>query len=334
MKADDGRGLMLTVLASASLGAAITAWGVATRPGNGAGDGGVPPAATPEYGRRLLRETARLIGPDRQEPNRRYTGNRLACASCHLDIGLEPGTLSLLASSDRYPRVSGRDGGMRDLRDRINGCMQRSMNGRALPRDSVEMIAMEAYIVDLGRRFDAMSAALRRPAEPAAFVEPERAADVDAGRRVYEQRCQVCHGLDGEGLQAGTNPADGYTFPPLWGPDSFNDGAGMHRVLTAARFIKARMPFGDADLTDEQAYDVAAYVNAQPRPAMSDLERDYPDRTAKPVDSPYPPYADPFPREQHRLGPFGPIRAYYEELAVRESAAAEEAGARSTGSSN
>jgi thiosulfate dehydrogenase len=86
----------------------------------------------------------------------------------------------------------------------------------------------------------------------------------------------------------------------------------MHRVLTAARFIKARMPLGQADLSDDQAYDVAAYINSHPRPQMSGLEADYPDRSKKPVDSPYPPYADPFPIEQHRLGPFAPIRAYYE----------------------
>jgi thiosulfate dehydrogenase len=46
---------------------------------------------------------------------------------------------------------------------------------------------------------------------------------------------------------------------------------------------------------------------------MANLEQDYPERERKPVDSPYPPYADPFPVEQHRLGPYGPIRAYYEQ---------------------
>jgi thiosulfate dehydrogenase len=100
-------------------------------------------------------------------------------------------------------------------------------------------------------------------------------------------------------------------FPPLWGPDSFNDGAGMHRVLTAARFIKARMPLGQADLTDDQAFDVAAYINVQPRPQMANLEKDYPDRTTKPVDNGYGPFADPFPLEQHQLGPFQPIEAFY-----------------------
>ena len=110
------------------------------------------------------------------------------------------------------------------------------------------------------------------------------------------------------------NPQDGYLFPPLWGADSFNNGAGMTRVLTAARFIKARMPLGAADLSDDQAYDVAAYMNSHARPQKSDLEKDFPDLTLKPVDSPYPPYADPFPQEQHRLGPFAPIREYYNSL--------------------
>jgi thiosulfate dehydrogenase len=88
----------------------------------------------------------------------------------------------------------------------------------------------------------------------------------------------------------------------------------MHRVLTAARFIKARMPLGKPDLTDDQALDVAAFINSQPRPQMENLDRDYPDRTAKPVDNGYGPFADSFPLRQHQYGPFGPIEAYYKKL--------------------
>lgn len=103
-------------------------------------------------------------------------------------------------------------------------------------------------------------------------------------------------------------------FPPLWGPDSFNDGAGMGRVLTAARFIKARMPLGKPDLTDDDAFDVAAFINSKPRPQMANLERDYPDRSTKPIDNPYGPYADSFPQDQHKFGPFQPIDAFYKAL--------------------
>lgn len=273
-----------------------------------------PAGATEEYGRRLLRNTAHYLGPDHDNPNMRFSGTQMACASCHLDIGTKPGTLSLLPSSPKYPGFSGRDGRMRDLRDRINGCMERSMNGLPLPRDSIEMMAMERYILGLNDQYLAMGATRRTPDEQPPFVEPDRAAGVAAGKLVYENRCQICHGADGLGLMATINPSDGYLFPPLWGHDSYNNGAGMNRVLTAARFIKARMPLGQADLTDDQAYDVSAYINSQSRPIKSNLQIDYPDRAKKPLDSPYPPYADNFPYQQHKIGPFKPIREYYEQL--------------------
>jgi len=325
MNLDKQRGnFLIAALTTGALGAALVGGTLIVErasPGDGSS---TPISATPEYGQRLIRETPALLGPDQPDPEMRYTGARIACASCHIESGMKPGTLSLVETASRYPRFSGRDGGMGDLRQRINGCMQRSMNGHPLPRESVEMIAIESYILGLADRYAATSESRRLPDEQPKFVEPDRAADVEAGRIVYEERCLVCHGADGAGLMATTDPLDGYLFPPLWGPDSFNDGAGMHRVLTAAQFIKARMPFGLADLTDDQAYDVAAYVNSQPRPAMANLELDYPDRSLKPVDSPYPPYADPFSREQHRYGPFRPIREYYEQQKRETPAATSE----------
>lgn len=265
-----------------------------------------------DYGRRLVRETAALMGPGNEDPAMRYSGTYMDCASCHLDTGTRPGTLSLLQATDRYPRFSGRDGGDRDLRDRINGCMTRSMNGRELFRDSIEMRSIEMYVNNLNAQYSVMGESRRQAHEPPAFVEPNRVADVEAGRLVYEARCQTCHGDNGEGLLATSEKREGYLFPPLWGSDSFNNGAGMTRLLTAARFIKARMPLGQEDLNDDEAYDVAAFVNSHERPQRNNLEVDYPDLTRKPVDSPYPPYADEFPIEQHRLGPFAPIREFYE----------------------
>jgi thiosulfate dehydrogenase len=316
----EARGFWLAAVATGLLGTAAVVGALLHERSAESVSADMPVLATVDYGRRLLRETPALMGPDQPDPAMRYTGARLACASCHLETGTKPGTLSLLQTASRYPRPSGRDGGVRDLRDRINGCMLRSMNGRELPRDSVEMIAMEAYVNHLGDRYAASSESRREPSEPAAFKEPDRAADPGAGEVVYGERCAVCHGADGQGLRATLDPADGYVFPPLWGQDSYNDGAGMHRVLTAAGFIKARMPLGQPDLTDAQAYDVAAYINSHPRPAMSGLERDYPDRAAKPVDSPYGPYADPFPAERHKYGPYGEIRAWYAAQRAAEPA--------------
>lgn len=271
----------------------------------------VPEHATEEYGRRLVANTVELLGPDHPDPDKRYSGGRLNCASCHLATGTDPGTLALLQTAEHYPRFSGRAGNMTDVEDRINECMQRSMNGKPLPLDSPEMIAIAAYLRSLGSRYEAMGASLKKADEPAAFKTPARAASPENGARVFVERCAACHGADGLGLLATGEQSKGYLFPPLWGPDSFNNGAGMHRVLTAARFIKARMPLGEPTLTDDEAFDVAAFINSKPRPEMPNLDVDYPDRAAKPVDNPYGPFADDFPAEQHKYGPFQPIEAHY-----------------------
>lgn len=275
--------------------------------------GGVQAEATAEYGRRLIAQTNLLIGPDHPDPEMRYTGNRLNCGSCHLQSGEVTGQLSLTETYQKYPRYSGRDGREADLKDRIDGCMERSMNGRVLPRDGVELNAMVAYIQALSEQHAAMPAAARIVDEPSPFRTPDRAASPEAGRSVYALKCALCHGRDGLGLLASSDPRRGYIFPPLWGDDTYNNGAGMTRVITASRFIKAKMPLGKPDLADDQAYDVAAFINAQPRPLMSQdrLNLDYPDKSTKPVDSPYPPFGDPFSVEQHRLGPFGPIEDFY-----------------------
>jgi len=308
---DMRKGLLLSLVSTAVIGAMVVLVALNREPAVETIAMNDAPAPTPEYGQRLLRETTKHLGAGQADPAMRYSGNGLDCASCHLESGTSPGTLSLLQTAARYPRFSGRDGGERDLRDRINGCMERSMAGKPLPRDSVEMIAMESYILELSRQYGAMSPAKTAFIEPPSFAEPDRRADLAAGEIVYMEKCKICHGENGEGLRATTDIGEGYVFPPLWGPDSYNNGAGMNRVLTAANFIKARMPLGQADLNDDEAFDVSAYINSKPRPLKEGLEEDYPELFRKPVDSPYPPYADPFPQEQHQYGPFAPIRAYY-----------------------
>jgi thiosulfate dehydrogenase len=148
--------------------------------------------------------------------------------------------------------------------------------------------------------------------------EPGRAADLDNGAKVFANTCAVCHGKDGLGQRAATGA--GYQFPPLGGPDSYNNGAGMTRVLTAAAFVRHNMPLGTTFdtpvLSDADAYDVAAYMNSFERPSKSNLEKDFPNKMQKPVDTPYGPYVDDFPAEQHKYGPFDPIRAKLRELAV------------------
>ena len=262
------------------------------------------------YGRRLFVETASLIGPEVTSPTMRYAGNNLSCQSCHLVAGTQAFALPMIGVFAAFPAYMARENEVRTIEDRVEGCMERSMNGRALPPDGREMKAMVSYLqfLSTGQPVGRNTEGRGTPALPLL----DRAADVERGRRVYAATCQACHQADGLGLRRGRKgDAGGYLYPPLWGPDSYNDGAGMHRLIASANFIRANMPFGTTyrlpALSVDDAWDVAAYVNSHPRPARARRDLDYPDRSKKPVDAPFPPFADSFPLEQHRLGPFTPM---------------------------
>jgi thiosulfate dehydrogenase len=262
------------------------------------------------YGRRVFSETSGVIGPEVRDPSMRYAGNNLSCQSCHLQAGTQRYGMPMIGVYGLFPVYIARENEVRTIEDRIQGCMERSMNGRSLPVDGREMKALVAYM-----QFLSTGVPPGKPVEgrgTPALPLLDRAASPDRGAEVYAQRCVMCHQRDGQGLRKGRHgDRKGYLYPPLWGPDSFNDGAGMHRLIASASFIRANMPFGTRYnapvLSVEEAWDVAAYINSQPRPARANLELDYPDRTRKPVDAPFPPFADEFPLTQHRLGPFRPI---------------------------
>jgi thiosulfate dehydrogenase len=122
------------------------------------------------------------------------------------------------------------------------------------------------------------------------------------------QKCQRCHGPDGCGVFSADSTK--YIYPPLWGEHSYNTGAGLFRISRFAGYVKDNMPFGasrdEQQLTDKEAWDVAAFVNSQPRP-QKDFHKDWPDISRKPVDHPFGPYADSFSEHQHKYGPFAPI---------------------------
>ncbi|MDG1572926.1 c-type cytochrome [Robiginitalea sp. M366] len=264
-------------------------------------------------GYELVAHTADYLGPEAPDPEMRFTGNHMNCTSCHLKAGTQAGAASWVGVAARFPQFGGRSNRVGTLEDRINGCMERSMNGRKLPVDSEPMQAMVAYMEWLGEDLPEAEAAAYQ-GFPRLKI-PEGAVDLQAGEAVYAKDCAVCHGAGGQGI---SKPDGGYIYPPLWGPDSFNDGAGMHRVLTAAQFIKGNMPYGLATrespvLTDEEAFQVAGYINSFDRPHKTGTEADYPDRTLKPVSTPYGPWADDFSPQQHQYGPFPPIIAYYKE---------------------
>jgi thiosulfate dehydrogenase len=185
--------------------------------------------------------------------------------------------------------------------------MERSLNGKTLPEDSREIQAMIQYINWLGRN-------IPRGETPngsgiAALPFPGRAADPARGKEIYAAKCANCHAPDGRGVMA----IDGktYTYPPLWGQHSYNIGAGLYRLSRFAGYVKYNMPFGvtfrSPQLTDEACWDVAAFVNSQPRPGM-DISADWPSLLGKPVDHPFGPFADGFSEKQHKFGPFQPIK--------------------------
>jgi thiosulfate dehydrogenase len=272
-----------------------------------------------KYGYALMTDTANQIGPTVADPAKRFTGNNLNCQSCHLQAGTQPYAMPLVGVWGQFPQYRGREGDVVLLEDRINGCMERSMNGRALPHSSREMKAYLAYMKWLSTGIP--DGAKLVGAGVLAVKEPDRAADVGHGKVVFERLCAVCHGANGLGQRAATGA--GYQFPPLWGPDSYNNGAGMARLLTAAAFVKSNMPVGTTyeapALNDDDAYDVAGFINSAERPLKADLAKDYPNRLQKPVDAPYEPYADDFSLAQHKLGPFGPIRVQLKDLATQSA---------------
>ncbi len=269
-----------------------------------------------KYGHALFTNTASEIGPASQDQAKQYAGNNLGCASCHLQGGTQPYAMPVTGVWGQFPQYRGREGEVGTLEDRINGCMERSMNGRALSLNGREMRAFLVYMKWLSTGVP--DGAKIVGAGTLSIKEPQRAADLGHGGQVYAQVCAACHGPDGLG-QRGAAGA-GYQFPPPWGPDSYNDGAGMARLLTAAAFIKGNMPLGTTfntpALSDDDAYDVAGYINTQPRPHKANLDKDFPNLLQKPADAPYGPYADGFSELQHKLGPFEPIRAKLKELAA------------------
>ncbi|HXQ41146.1 MAG TPA: c-type cytochrome [Candidatus Udaeobacter sp.] len=274
-----------------------------------------------KYGHALFADTANEIGPTVSDPAKRFAGNNLTCESCHLQGGTQPYAMPLVGIWGQFPQYRAREGGVDTLEDRIDGCVERSMNGRHLPAESREMRAFTAYMRWLSTGIP--DGAKLIGAGTLRIKEPIRAADPVRGLKVYGEICAACHGENGQGKRAQTGA--GYELPPLWGPDSYNDGAGMNRLLTLAAYARNNMPYGTTFnaplLTKEEAYDVAAYVASQERPARANLDRDYPIRLQKPVDAPYGPYADGFSLEQHKYGPFGPIRAKVKQLAAQSGTA-------------
>ncbi len=198
---------------------------------------------------------------DTQTHARAYVGNGLNCANCHLDAGRKADSAPLWGAYPMYPAYREKNQQVNTYEDRLRDCFRFSMNGKAPPPGSPELVALTSYSYWLatGAPVGVKLAGRGYPA----LTEPSTPPDATRGSQVYAQHCAACHGASGEGTRANGR----YTFPPLWGPDSFNGGAGMARVATAAAFIHANMPLGQGGtLSAQAAWDVAQFINSHSRP--------------------------------------------------------------------
>ncbi|QKJ33055.1 c-type cytochrome [Mucilaginibacter mali] len=256
------------------------------------------------YGRELLVHTAQYFGP---RGSIAQISNGMNCQNCHLEAGGKLFGNNYASFIATYPKMGNRSGKLERPDDRIVQCFERSLAGHAPDTTSREVQAMLAYMKWLARDVKRGQKLYGTACGKLPFLD--HAADPVKGLAIYTSKCQSCHGKDGEGVLAADKLS--YTFPPLWGRHSYNDGAGMYRIGNLAAFAKNNMPLGASykspQLTDEEAWNVAAFINSQPRPHR-DQHADWPDLKLKPIDAPFGPYADKFSETQHKYGPFGPIK--------------------------
>lgn len=199
---------------------------------------------------------------DTQNHAGEFVGNAQNCVDCHINAGRKAGSSPMWAAWGMYPAYRAKNDRVNTMIDRIQGCFRFSMNGTPPPADSDVMTALLSYTYWLsqgapigeslpGRGYPELSA-------------PDKEPSYDRGEKIYAKSCAVCHSEDGRGKSV-----DGQSvFPPLWGSGAYNWGAGMHRIQTAAEFIHANMPLGRGGelLSEQEAWDVAAFINKHPRP--------------------------------------------------------------------
>jgi len=264
-----------------------------------------------KYGKELMTNTAYYIGPE--GINGRYLGNKMNCSNCHQDAGTKAFSFNLIASHENYPQYRAREGRVLTLAERVNNCIERPHNGKPLPLDSREMIAILSYLKWINGFAPKNTAFVGSKNLQISF--PQRGASSEKGGQLYTLNCQRCHGANGEGQLNANN--SGFVYPPLWGDNSYQPGSSMHRIIKMAQWLKANMPYDKAGwdkpfLSDEEALDVAAFVNddaLHKRPNVKSF--DYPRSEEKAIDYAIGPFCDTFSVMQHKLGPYQPIITFW-----------------------
>jgi len=203
----------------------------------------------------------RNIFNDTQTYARAYVGNGLNCVNCHLDEGRKANSAPLWAAYGMFPTYREKNHKVNTYEDRISGCFRFSMNGKAPPPGGKELVALASYSYWLAKGAP-IGVELPGRGYPK-LDDPLQEPDIQRGQALFEANCVICHGADGQGTQVKGR----YVFPPLWGKNSFNGGAGMTKDHNAAAFIKANMPLGQGGLLkDQEAWDIAKFMNSHARP--------------------------------------------------------------------
>ncbi|MDR3623958.1 MAG: c-type cytochrome [Chlamydiales bacterium] len=189
-----------------------------------------------------------------------YTKSELSCSSCHFfggnTLGGENGGISLVGVTNIYPKYSARDNKTISLKQRIQQCFLRSMNGKAPVEDSPVMNALIAYLEWISSE---LKCCKNIPWLGIKSIKMKKIPDRENGKKMYEKTCASCHQIDGSGTVG---------VPPLWGAHSFNTSAGMNKLPMLAPFIYWNMPKENPTLSDQEAIDIADYIISMPRPEL------------------------------------------------------------------
>jgi thiosulfate dehydrogenase len=208
------------------------------------------------HGRNLFNQTP-LYAAD-------HARAKVSCADCHAEGGIQPFASPVVGIPPLFPMYSERAGRKISLPDRIQECFVRSENGTPIDWHGSEMTDLLAYIDWLST-----SQPNRQPFHGRGLITlPDLTPNPENGRVLYANQCSGCHGTDGRGRFP--------LAPALWGPDSFNDGAGMHGIRKMAAFVQHNMPQNRmGTLSPQQAWDVSAYIHTQPRPSFNQAYKSY-----------------------------------------------------------
>jgi thiosulfate dehydrogenase len=251
------------VLAGVALGAAgMFSWRAESKPASGAAMFKPPQDSDIPVGK--FGDAVRLGENIFREPGTyaaAFVGNDLRCSNCHLQAGRQAGSAPMWAAWVAYPAYRSKNDAINTFETRLQGCFRFSMNGKVPPLGDPVLVALESYAYFLAKGLPT-----DEPAAGRGFPElskPPLPADFVRGEVVYAKQCAACHGTDGYGQSS----AGKVVFPPLWGPRSYNWGAGMTSIKNAAEFIRANMPLTlGGTLSIQDAWDVAAYIDSQVRP--------------------------------------------------------------------